>query len=445
MPKITFIGAGSTIFAKNVLGDVMMTESLRDSQIALYDIDKNRLEESRLMIENLNRNINNGKATVTTYLGIENRKDALRGSDFAVNAVQIGGYDPSTIIDFEIPKKYGLKQTIADTLGIGGIFRGLRTIPVMLEIAKEMEEVCPDVLLLNYTNPMSIVTGALLKGSSINTVGLCHSVQGCATGLVKSLGMDIDEKDLNWKIAGINHMAWLLEIREGKRDLYPEIKKLAAEMNRNSRKADAEKHRDMVRFEMMKHFGYYTTESSEHNAEYSPYWIKDKYPQYLEEFNIPLDEYPRRCIKQIAEWDEQKVQLTEDHNIGHKKSREYGASIMNAVETGELFRVHGNIENRGFIPNLPAEAIVEIPCLVDKNGVQGVYSGPLPGQCAALNRSNINVHLMTIEAALTQKREAVYQAAYLDPHTAAELSLDDIRAMCDELLDAHSDFLPVYK
>ncbi|MDY0287756.1 MAG: alpha-glucosidase/alpha-galactosidase [Sphaerochaeta sp.] len=445
MAKITFIGAGSTIFAKNVLGDVMLTEALKDSHIALYDIDKERLEESRVVIESLNRSINGNRARITAHLGVENRKEALRGARYAINAVQIGGYDPSTIIDFEIPKKYGLRQTIADTLGIGGIFRGLRTIPVMLEIARDMEEVCPDVLLLSYSNPMAIVTGGILKGSSIKTVGLCHSVQVCADHLLEKVKMTDSVTDLSWKIAGINHMAWLLEIKDGTKDLYPEIKKIAAKMNLDSRKMEAQKHDDMVRFEIMRHFGYYMTESSEHNAEYTPYWIKSGYPQYIEEFNIPLDEYPRRCVEQIASWKKQKIELGKDATIEHKKTNEYGSCIINAVETGELFRVHGNIENKGFIPNLPSEAIVEVPCLVDKNGVQGVYSGPLPQQCAALNRTNINVHLMTIEAALTRKKEAVYQAAFLDPHTSAELSLDDIRSMCDDLFRAHAPYLPRYK
>jgi alpha-galactosidase len=439
MPKICFIGAGSTVFAKNVLGDVLMTESLADSHIALYDIDSERLEDSRMMIENLNTSISRGRATVSSHLGVRNRKEALYGADYLVNAVQIGGYEPATVIDFEVPKKYGLRQTIADTLGIGGIFRGLRTIPVMLDIARDIEEVCPDAWLLNYTNPMAIVSGGILKGSSVKTVGLCHSVQGCVPGLLKRLEMNIDPAETQWKIAGINHMAWLLELTHQGQDIYPEVRRRAAEKNAAARKPGGEKHDDMVRFEMMRHFGYYVTESSEHSAEYSPYWIKAAYPQFIEEFNIPLDEYPRRCVVQIERWNKRRAELVENKNLEHEKSHEYGAVIMNAIETDTPVRIHGNVLNKGFIPNLPSGAVVEIPCLIDRNGIQGVYHGPLPEQCAALNRSNINVQLLTIEAALSGNRERVYQAAYMDPHTAAELSLDDIRSLCDDLFEAHGD------
>ncbi len=445
MKKITFLGAGSTVFAKNILGDAMLTESLQDSHIALYDIDPIRLEESRKMLENLNGSINEDRAVITAHLGKENRREALRDADFAVNAVQIGGYEPSTVIDFELPKKYGLRQTIADTLGIGGIFRGLRTIPVMLEIARDMEAVCPGAWLLNYTNPMSIVTGGILRGSSVNTVGLCHSVQVCAQTLLSNVGMKNEVSDLRWNIAGINHMAWLLEIFDGKQDLYPEIKHRAAELVGKARKKDAEKMHDMVRLEIMRHFGYYMTESSEHNAEYTPYWIKRTHPELIEEFNIPLDEYPRRCVRQIENWKKQSKELTENTNLTHEKTHEFGSSIMNAVITGEPFRVHGNVLNRGLIPNLPEDAVVEVPCLVDKNGVQGCYVGRLPAQCAALNMTNINVHLLTIEAALTRKKDLVYQAAYLDPHTGSELTLDEIRSLCDDLLEAHGDMMPEYR
>ncbi len=444
MIKITFIGAGSTVFAKNVLGDVMLTEALRDAHIALYDIDGGRVEESRIMTENLNRNINNGRAKITAHLGVENRKEALRDADFLVNAIQIGGYEPSTVIDFEIPKKYGLRQTIGDTLGIGGIFRGLRTIPVMLDIAREMEEVCPDGWLLNYTNPMSIVTGAVLKATEANIIGLCHSVQICVPRLLEALDYDIDPADTRWKIAGINHMAWLTEIEYQENDLYPEMRKRAAEKNGAARAVGAEKHEDMVRFEIMRRFGYYVTESSEHNAEYTPYWMKDKYPQLIEEFNIPLDEYPRRCIKQIETWSKRKDELLNNADLSHERTHEYASYIMNAIATDQPYRIHGNVINNGFIPNLPSEAIVEVPCLVDRNGVQGVYHGRLPQQCAALNRTNINVHLLTIEAALTGNRNRVYQAAFLDPHTSSELSLDEITKMCDELFDAHEDYLPQF-
>lgn len=444
-PKITFMGAGSTIFAKNILGDCMLTPSLRNSHIALYDIDRNRLKESALMLKSLNKNINRDRAKITAHLGPPSRRNALKNADYVINAVQIGGYKPSTVIDFEIPKKYGLRQTIGDTLGIGGIFRALRTIPVMLDFAREIEVFCPDALLINYTNPLAALTGCMLRATNVKTVGLCHSVQACVPDLLKTLKMAKSVKKVQWKIAGINHMSWLLEITDNGKDLYPEIKKRAAKLNREARKKGAKKHPDMVRLEMMRHFGYYITESSEHTAEYNPYWIKSQYPQLIDEFNIPLDEYPRRCVQQIKDWQQQREQLVHNQKLSHKRCHEYGSYIMESIETGNVCRVHGNVLNNGFIPNLPAQAVVEIPCLVDRNGVQGCFVGELPTQCAALNLTNINVQFMIIEAALTGSKDAIYQAAMLDPHTGSELVLDDIKRLCDDLIKAHGDILPKYK
>ncbi len=434
MPKITFMGAGSTIFAKNVLGDSMMTPALKDSVIALYDIDRTRLEESRQMLEAINRNAG-GKARIETFLGVDRRRDALKGANYVVNAIQVGGYEPCTVTDFEIPKKYGLRQTIADTLGIGGIFRALRTIPVMLDFARDMEAECPDAWLLNYTNPMAILTGAMLRLTNVKTVGLCHSVQICADHLLKGLGMPYDET-VQWKIAGINHQAWLLEITRDGADLYPEIKHRAQERT--------EKHNDMVRYELMRRFGYYVTESSEHNAEYTPWFIKSRYPELIDRFNIPLDEYPRRCVRQIASWNERRDELTKDPSLTHERTHEYASYIMEAMETNRPAKIGGNVLNHGLITNLPRTAVVEVPCLVDKSGVTPCYIGDLPEQCAALNRTNVNVQLLTIEAARTLKKDYIYQAALLDPHTAAELSIDDTVALCDDLIEAHGSWLPKF-
>ncbi len=434
MVKIAFMGAGSTVFAKNVLGDCMLTPALSDSEIALYDIDGKRLEESALMLGAINNNVGN-KATIKTYLGVENRKDALRGADFVVNAIQVGLYEPCTVTDFEVPKKYGLRQTIADTLGIGGIFRALRTIPVMMDFARDMEEVCPDAWLLNYTNPMAMLTGAMLRMTPIKTVGLCHSVQSCAKNLLEGLGMPYDEQ-VQWKIAGINHQAWLLELTKDGRDLYPEVKRRA--------EARTEKHGDMVRYEIMKRFGYYVTESSEHNAEYMPFFIKDKYPELIERFNIPLDEYPRRCVKQIADWEKRRVELTQDPHLTHERTKEYASYIMEAMVTNQPYKIGGNVLNTGLITNLPQNAVVEVPCMVDATGIAPTVIGDLPEQCAAMNRTNINVQLLTIEAARTLKKEYIYQAAMMDPHCQSELSIDDIVAMCDDLIAAHEGWLPKY-
>ena len=451
MTKITFMGAGSTIFARNILGDCMQREALKDAEIALYDIDAKRLHESEVLVKALNTATNDSRATIKCFCGVENRKEALKNSDFVVNAINVGGYEPATVIDFEVPKKYGLRQTIADTLGIGGIFRALRTAPIMLDFAREIEEVAPNAWFLNYTNPMGILTGAMLHGSNVKTVGLCHSVQVVDQNLFNNFFEDKEVmkeycKDIKCKVAGINHMAWLLEITKNGKDLYPEVKKKAAEMLPiwRAEKDKSKKSRDMVRLEMMMKLGYYITESSEHNAEYTPYWIKHNYPELIDEYNIPLDEYITRCINQINDWDEQYKRLSENQNVTHKLSIEYGSAIMNSIVTNTPYQIAGNIINNGLITNLPNNAIVEVPCLVDGNGIQGAYVGALPPQCAALNMTNVNVQLLTIEAILTRKREHIYHAAMLDPHTAAELSIDDIVSLCDDLIDAHGDMLPKY-
>ena len=450
MPKITFMGAGSTIFAKNILGDAMCVEALKDSEIALYDIDATRLKQSEAMLNALNKNINAGRAKIKAFLGAENRKKALKGADFVVNAIQVGGYEPSTVIDFEIPKKFGLRQTIADTLGIGGIFRALRTIPVMLDFARDIEKVAPNAWFLNYTNPMCMLTGAMLRGSDVKTVGLCHSVQGCAWSILHALGLYQKPGELaglRQKVAGINHMGWLLEITLDGRDIYPEVKAAAEEKMNKWLKAKKKEDRswDMVRVEIMRKFGYYVTESSEHNAEYMPYWIKSRYPELIEKYNIPLDEYPRRCVHQIAHWEKQYKEICENPALSHQRTGEYGSGIMEAIVTNKPYQIGGNVLNKGLITNLPREAVVEVPCLVDCNGVQGAHVGALPPQLAALNMTNINPQLLTIEAALTRKKEHIYHAALLDPHTSAELSIDDTIKLCDALIAAHGDYLPKYK
>ena len=438
MGKMTFMGAGSTVFARNVMGDMMLAESLRDFELALYDIDPERLDDTYRMVSTLNKNINEGRAKITKYCGVENRKDALRGADFVVNAIQVGLYEPCTVTDFEIPKKYNLRQTIADTLGIGGIFRALRTIPVMEDFANDMAQVCPKAIFLNYTNPMAMLSGYMQRYTDIQTVGLCHSVQVCTRDLFRELGME-PKQPVKEKIAGINHMAWLLECYDADgNDLYPEIRRRACEVLENP----PEKCRDLVRFEYIRRFGYYVTESSEHNAEYNLFFIKDKYPELIERYRIPLDEYPRRCVNQIAQWKEMRNQLNEDFT--HTRSHEYASRIMESVVTNTPYMIGGNVLNRGLITNLPHDACVEVPCLVSNRGIQPTVIGDIPQICAAMNRTNINVQLMTIEAAVTKKKEAIYQAAMMDPHTAAELSIDDIVSLCDDLIEAHKGWLPEY-
>lgn len=440
MMKITFLGAGSTVFARNVLGDCMCSSVLRECEIALYDIDAQRLKESHMILNAINK----GKgefATIKSYLGLDQLRDALKDATFVVNAIQVGGYDPCTILDFEIPKKYGIHQTIADTLGIGGIMRTLRTIPVLETFAEAIEEVCPNAWLLNYTNPMSMLTGYLQRYTKVKTVGLCHSVQTCSRELLKSLGMEDKVEGRKELIAGINHMGWLLEIKDKEgNDLYPEIKKRAKAKNAS------EKHHDMVRFDYIDKLGYYCTESSEHNAEYNMFYIKNKYPELIEQFNIPLDEYPRRCVSQIEGWAKQRDDLLAHPILEHNRSQEYASYIMEAIVTNTPYKIGGNVLNSGhLIENLPQDACVEVPCLVDGTGIHPCYVGKLPVQLAAMNMTNVNVQLLTIEAARTKKKEHIYHAAMLDPHTASELSILDIMKMVDELIEAEKEWLPEYK
>lgn len=487
MAKITFVGAGSTVFAKNVLGDVLLQPSLHDAHLALYDIDETRLEDSRRMVEALNRNTNRGRARITAHLGVEERREALRDADYVVNAIQVGGYEPCTVTDFEVPRRYGLRQTIGDTIGIGGLFRALRTLPVLLDVARDMEAVCPRAWLLNYTNPMCAVTAGLALGSDVNVVGLCHSVQMCVPMLLGTLGLAEAHPpgEVTWDIAGINHQAWLLRVEHEGRDLYPEIKATAGERvarvrergggvwarellarigmpadepcymhpiwaqgARHEGKIDADEALDvavacdLVRLELLFRFGYYLTESSEHTAEYTPWFIKSRHPDLVDRYNIPLDEYPARCRHQIAAWEQQRAALVEDPSLRHDPSHEFGAFLIDAIETGEPYEIAGNVMNDGWIPNLPANACVEVPCRVDAGGVHPVAVAPLPEACAALNRTNIGPQILAVEAVLRNSRDAVYQAALLDPHTAAELTVDQIVALCDDLIEAHGDWLP---
>ena len=436
--KITFMGAGSTVFARNVIGDCLCTESLRESEFALYDIDGQRLEESRVILEAMNKTMgNHGK--ITTYLGVENRKEALRGASFVVNAIQVGLYDPCTIIDFEVPKKYGLRQTIADTLGIGGIMRTLRTLPVLEDFARDMQEVCPDALFLNYTNPMAMLSGWMQRYTDIKTVGLCHSVQCCRNTLLHQLGMQEYLEGGKELIAGINHMAWLLECKDKNgNDLYPMIKERAA------KKILEDDCYDKVRLDYIDKFGYYCTESSEHNAEYNMFYMKSKYPERIEKFNIPLDEYPRRCVNQIANWKEEYEKILAEGVKEHNRTNEYASRIMESIVTDTTYKIGGNVLNTGLITNLPKEACVEVPCLIDGQGIHPTYIGNLPVQCAAMNMTNINVQLLTIEAFVTKKKSHIYQAAMLDPHTGSELDIDTIIKLCDDLIETHGDWLPKF-
>jgi alpha-galactosidase len=429
MPKIAFVGAGSAIFTRNLVGDVLSLPELRDdTTFSLMDIDAERLRTAEIVTSRLiDAHGSRAGVEVTT-----DRRAALDGADYVVTSFQVGGYKPSTVVDFEVPKRYGLRQTIADTLGVGGIMRGLRTIGVLLDVCRDVEEVSPGALLLNYVNPMAMLCWAMAEASPIRTVGLCHSVQGTAKELAADLGLPASE--LDYHVAGINHMAFFLRLEHEGRDLYPELALLTPpDSNR-------------VRYELLKHFGYFVTESSEHFSEYVPWFIKDGRRDLIERFNVPLDEYPRRCERQIGEWEALRADLESGGAMDVARSHEYGADIIRACETGEPFTFNGNVANRYgdglLIDNLPADCCVEVPCIAGSNGIEPQPVGTLPRQLAALMQTNINVQGLTVEAALTGRREAVHQAAMLDPHTAAELSLEEIAALVDDLLREHGDWIP---
>jgi alpha-galactosidase len=432
MPKITFIGAGSTVFAKNLMGDILSFPELAGSTLVLHDIDAARLKTSEVVAHRVAEALGASPQIVATT----DRRAALDGADYAIAMIQVGGYKPSTVIDFDIPKKYGLRQTIADTLGIGGIMRGLRTIPVLLDMCRDMEELCPDVTFLQYVNPMAMNCWAIGRATKIKTVGLCHSVPHTAGELAKDIGVPVE--DINYIVAGINHMAFFLKYERDGVDLYPQIRQVLLE----GRAPDT----NLTRYELFKHFGYFVTESSEHLSEYVPWFIKRDRPDLIEAFNIPLDEYIRRCEEQIAKWEKQRAELESGAAIEVKgKSVEYGSGIIHSLETGTPRVIYGNVPNRGLIDNLPADCCVEVPILVDKNGLQPTHIGRLPPQLAALMQTNINVQSLTVEAALTCKREHIYQAALLDPHTAAELDMNQIHNLVDDLIAAHGAWLPAYQ
>ncbi|MDR9762900.1 alpha-glucosidase/alpha-galactosidase [Rhizobium redzepovicii] len=437
MPKICLVGAGSTVFAQNILGDVLSSQSPGSYLISLFDIDPERLKTSEIVARRICEAI--GQSSVRIEANLD-RREALRGSDFVILMMQVGGYKPATVTDFEVPKKYGLRQTIADTLGIGGIFRGLRTIPVLEAICRDMQDVCPQALLMQYVNPMAINCWAIKEfAPDIRTVGLCHSVQHTAAHLAVCLGEDV--ADINYLSAGINHVAFFLKYEkvhsDGRReDLYPRLKALA---NEGASPAD-----DRVRFDVLKRLGHFVTESSEHFSEYTSWYIKEGRNDLIDRLNIPLDEYIRRCEVQIGEWHALRRELEGERPIEVCRSNEYAAGIIHAAVTGAPALIYGNVPNNGLIENLPDDCIVEVPCHVDRNGIQPVRIGRIPSQLSAVMNLSVSVQRLTVEAALTKSRDRIYQAALLDPHASAELSPDQIWSLVDDLIDAHGDLLPEY-
>lgn len=438
MIKLAFIGAGSTIFMKNIVGDMLHFDALRDARISLMDIDAERLAESALVVRRMIATMGAG-ASVETHT---DQRRALEGADFVVTAFQIGGYDPCTITDFDLPKRYGLRQTIADTLGIGGIMRGLRTVPHLWKVAEDMRAVCPDALMLQYVNPMAINTWALAERyPDVKQVGLCHSVQNTVQEIAHDL--DMAQSDIRYRVAGVNHVAFFLKLEDAAgRSLYPAL----SEGYRAGRLPKAPllmpRCPNKVRYEVMAQLGYFCTESSEHLAEYVPWFIKQGRDDLIRDFGIPLDEYPKRCIEQQAAWKEQAAALNQAASIDVPKSHEFAAEMMNAIVTDSAYVAYGNLPNTGQLPQLPLGAAVETPCLVDANGVQPSVVTGIPPQLIALMRSQVNVQELCVRALVDQEPEHIYHAAMMDPHTAAELDLRQIRALVDDLLVAHGDWLP---
>ena len=437
MTKITFVGAGSTIFMQNIVGDALLTPALADSHFALMDIDPVRLAESEAVAKAMIRSVGTG-ATVSTHT---DRRAVLDGADFVITAFQVGGYEPCTVTDFEIPKQYGLRQTIADTLGVGGIMRGLRTVPVLWGVAQDMMQLCPNATLLQYVNPMAINTWALAERfPALKHVGLCHSVQNTVEELAHDL--DLPKADIRYKVAGINHVAFFLKLEHEGRDIYPALRQGYHAGHLPKPPLLMPRCPNKVRYEVMDHLGYFCTESSEHFAEYVPWFIKDGRNDLIEQFSIPLDEYPTRCVEQVANWKEQAKTLTDGRNIEVTRSHEFAADLMNAIATDTPYTAYGNLPNTGQIPQLPLGAAVETPCLVDSNGVQPSVVTDIPPQLIALMRTQINVQELTVRALTEENPEYIYHAAMMDPHTAAELDLRQIRGLVTDLLSAHGDWLP---
>ncbi len=441
-PKIAFIGAGSSVFMRNIVGDILQRPDLSDAHVALMDIDAARLAESTAIANRMVSTLGCG-AQITSHT---DQREALTGAHFVVVAFQIGGYDPCTITDFEVPKKFGLRQTIADTLGIGGIMRGLRTIPHLWSICEDMTDVCPGATMLQYVNPMAMNTWAIArKYPQIKQVGLCHSVQGTSQELANDL--DIDPKSIRYECAGINHIAFFTKFEQQmpdgtRRDLYPDLHAAYREGRAPKENTHNPRCPNYIRYEMMTKLNYFVTESSEHFAEYVPWFIKDGRDDLIKKFDVQLDEYPKRCVEQIAGWAEERERLATQDTMELNESHEYASEIINSIWTGVPSVIHGNVANMGLIDNLPAGCAVEVACLIDSNGVQPTRYGALPPQLAAIMQSSVTVQGLVVEAMMAQDPQYIYHAAMMDPHTAAELDLDQIWALVDELRVAHGDWLP---
>jgi len=453
MTKLTIIGAGSAVFTKNIVTDLLSIDTFKKMEISLQDIDPVKLKASHELLNVISEKLN-ASPKITSHT---DRRESLVGSNFVQTTIQVGGYNPSTIIDFEIPKEYGLKQTIADTLGIGGIMRGLRTIPVLLDIAKDVMEICPKAIWLQYVNPMCANMIAINNSfPEIKTIGLCHSVQGTAEMLAKDLGENIE--NIDYLCVGINHMAFYQKFEKKSNggfseDLYPRLKILAdkivndEQLSSRSEKINHESDKilhEKVRYEILRRFGYFVTESSEHFAEYVPWFIKQNRQDVIDKYKIPIEEYIDRCKYNINLWDQLEKDMTPIYEQPLKRSNEYASFIIDGVINNNEITINANVINDGYIENLPSNSCVEVPCLINSNGYSPQKFGKLPEHLAALMRTNINVQILTAEAALTRKKEHIYHAAMLDPLTATNLTIDEIYSMTDKMIEAHGNYLPKY-
>ncbi len=452
MIKLTIIGAGSAVFTKNIVVDLLHIPSFKSMHISLMDIDEKRLQLAKKLIDTVSSKLN-ANPTVTLH---SDRKEALKNADFIQTTIQVGGYKPSTIIDFNIPKEYGIEQTIGDTLGIGGIMRGLRTIPVLLDIGRDIMEICPKAIWLQYVNPMcSNMIAINNKFPKIKSIGLCHSVQGTAEMLAKDLNEDI--ANIDFTCAGINHMAFFLKFKKKQNgsdfNLYPTLKKLADDVVNDKKISSRSKEinyesdkilHEKVRYEILRRFGYFVTESSEHFAEYVPWFIKKNRSDIINKYKIPIDEYIDRCEHHVKKWQELEKDITPLNNEPLKQSHEYASYIMDAITNNKNITINGNFMNENLISNLPKNCCVEVPCRINSDGYHPEKIGNLPEQLAAIMRTNINVQILTAEAAITKKKEHIYHAALLDPLTSSALSIDEIYSMTDKLIEAHKDYLPEY-
>ena len=429
-PKIAMVGAGSVVFAQHLLGDIMSWPELKQPHLAVMDIDADRLAVAERMAHKVAAAVG-AEPKVTAH---RTRRPALDGADYVINTIQVGGF-PATKLDFDIPRKYGLLQTIADTNGIAGVFRALRTIPVVLKMAQDMEQFCPRAILINYANPMAMVCWAVLRATRIETIGLCHSVQGTAGLLARYMGLPFE--DLVYEAAGINHTNFYLKLEYRGKDAYPRLR-------RAMQKPEIWE-TNPVRFEVMKRLGYFVSESSEHFAEYVPWFIRSDRPDLIDHFRIPLDEYIRRCVNQDKRWKQTRREMFSEKPLSVTRSSEYCGYILHAHQTGEPAVVYGNVLNTGLITNIQQSCCVEVPCLVDRNGIQPRYVGDLPPQLAAVIRNIVNVHELAIEGYFQRKKDHIYQAAIMDPHASAELTLDEICALVDDLFEAHGKAVPAMR